>query len=140
MARARRLAATGLCLGAAALGTCVALADRLSARDLSLELARRLGPSDEVWTYGTYLHGIPFYLGRPVARVINWVGELHYAQRDPAHASRFGDDDEIRALPLKGRRVFVVLRRWEAGYFLTLAGPGEVRWQAEFGPWMVVEF
>ncbi|MBI5883455.1 MAG: glycosyltransferase family 39 protein [Elusimicrobia bacterium] len=111
----------------------------VSSRPISREIVSRAGPGDLVYCYGTFLHGLPFYTGRTVDRMIYWVGELHYAQRDPANADRFGDDNAIRALPLRGKTVFVVLRSSEGRYFKTLVKPEDLRRFQSFGRWSLAE-
>ncbi|MBI4679417.1 MAG: glycosyltransferase family 39 protein [Elusimicrobia bacterium] len=132
-------AAGALLALAAAMGGFRAAEPFVSARPVGLALAARAAPQDLVYCYGTYLHGLPFYSGRPVDRMIYWVGELHYAQRDPANADRFGDDNAIRALPLRGRAVFVALRRSEAEYFRTLVKPEHIRSFETYGRWVLAE-
>ncbi|MBI5623253.1 MAG: glycosyltransferase family 39 protein [Elusimicrobia bacterium] len=132
--------ASGALLALAAALCGLGLAEPLvSSRPVGRALAGRAGPRDLIYCYGTYLHGLPFYTGRPVDRLIYWVGELHYAARDPANADRFGDDSAIRALPLRGRTVFVVLRSSEASYFKTLVEPGALRSIESFGRWTLAE-
>ncbi len=111
-----------------------------SSRGLSLELASRCAAEDRIYTYGTFLHGIPFYTRHLVDKTVNWTGELHYAKRNPANAHRFGDDNDIRALPERGRKTFVVLRRFEAPYFLTLTTPDKLKSWKAFGNWVLAEF
>jgi 4-amino-4-deoxy-L-arabinose transferase-like glycosyltransferase len=132
--------AVGALLGTAAALAGLGLAEPfVSARPVGRAIASRAGAADLVYCYGTYLHGLPFYAGRPVDRLIYWVGEVHYARRDPANADMFGDDSAIRALPLRGRRVFAVLRRREASYFKTLVAPGSLRRFEDFGSWSLAE-
>ncbi|MBI5208932.1 MAG: glycosyltransferase family 39 protein [Elusimicrobia bacterium] len=111
----------------------------VSAKALGLSIAARARPGDLVYSYGTFLHGLPFYAGRRVDRMVYWVGELHYALRDPANEDRFGDDNTIRSLPLRGRTVFVALRRSEAAYFRTLVRPEHLVSYEPFGRWMLAE-
>ncbi|MCX5788011.1 MAG: hypothetical protein NTX64_05800, partial [Elusimicrobia bacterium] len=94
---------------------------------------------DRVLCYGVYLHGLAFYTRAPVD-VANWVGELHYAKRDPANAGRFGDDETIRALPDDGHRAFVAFRSKEAPWLTSLARPGHLLRMRGFGPWALAEF
>ncbi|PCI36110.1 MAG: hypothetical protein COB53_10330 [Elusimicrobia bacterium] len=120
------------------------LTDELSVKRLAMRLNERIMevPADtetRLMAYDRYLHGIPFYTNRPVD-VINWVGEMHYAQRFPRYAHRFGDDNTIRQLPTKGVRTFVTLRRRELPQFLDLNPPSEIRSLEPFGPWILAEF
>lgn len=113
----------------------------LSAKDAALAVRADARAEDQVWTYGTYLHGLPFYAGRPVDKLVYFVGEFHYAKRDPAHAGRFGDDKDVRALPRSGGRTFVILRSFERPHFTeTLGGgAGSVSSWREFGRWSLAE-
>ena len=105
----------------------------------SAEIVARRQPGDMVFAYGTYLHGVPFYTGRPYDRMINWVGELHYARRDQANTGAFGDDDDIRALPAAGHKVFIVLKRREASHVAGLGGPGKAQ-VTYFGDWALAVY
>lgn len=111
----------------------------VSAKTLGRYVAEISAPGDELWTYGVYLHGLPFYAGRRVDRVINWVGELHYAKRNPANAARFDDDDVMRKLPLPDRRVVIVLRDFEARHVLTLFDGQKVLATRPVGRWVVLK-
>lgn len=135
-----RLGLAGLGIGTAALLGARLWDSRLSAQSIAQAIAERRAPGDMIYCYGTYLHGLPFYTRSRVDRLVNWVGELHYAQRDPGSAHRFGDDNAIRELPLKDRRVFVVLREWEGPYFQTLAAKDSLTSYRRFGPWALAEF
>lgn len=137
---AARLGLAGLLLGACALTAGRWRGEDLSAKEIAVEIAERRRPNDLIYSYGVYLHGLPFYTRSRVDRLINWVGELHYAKRDLRTAGRFGDDNAIRELPLKDRRVFVVLRTWEGSYFHSLAKKGSIRSYRQFGPWALAEF
>lgn len=130
----------GLVLGGLSLVAIRWKADLVSAKTLSRAVLERRGPGDLVYTYGTYLHSLPFYTGRRVDKTVNWVGELNYSKRDPANSGRFGDDKDIRAFPLAGRRVFVALRRFEEPYFLTLTAPRRPTSFERFGPWTLAEY
>ena len=112
----------------------------VSARAISRAIVAERRPEDLTYTYGTYLHGLPFYTGRRVEKLIYWTGELHYAKRDSANAERFGDDTDIMALPREGRRVFVVLRTFEAPHFLSLTTTEKLKSYRQFGPWVLAEF
>jgi 4-amino-4-deoxy-L-arabinose transferase-like glycosyltransferase len=133
-------------LGAAGLIAALALTlglrsaqELLSARTLGKFISRRQQPGDIVYSYGTYLHGLPFYTGRRVERVVNWTGELHYGKRKFWNAGRFGDDEHIWDLPpLKGG-VFIVARLFEAPYVESMLWPQDIVSSGVFGPWMVLE-
>jgi hypothetical protein len=109
----------------------------ISARDVGLVVRDEARPDDAVWTYGTYLHGLPFYAHRPVDRLVLFTGEFHYAKRDPAFAARFGDDADVEALPRAGGRTFVVLHTGERPHFAEVigGGPGSIESWREYGPW-----
>ncbi|MBI4374811.1 MAG: glycosyltransferase family 39 protein [Elusimicrobia bacterium] len=131
-------AALALAAGGLALSAARPAQAWLGARPLALALAQRMQPADQLLFYGTYLHSLGFYLGRPADRIIYWSGELHYAERNPRHARRFGDDDEIRQLRREGGRAFLVCRAFEASYLQGLLGHGT---RVElFGPWALLEF
>ncbi|MEK7746545.1 MAG: hypothetical protein AAB576_07765 [Elusimicrobiota bacterium] len=98
-----------------------------------------LREGDRVFSYGTYLHALPFYTRRPVDVIVNWVEELHYAKRDPAFQNRFGDDDTLRKLPADGARVFVVSRKRDLAHLLTLP-PRKASAIRRFGDWILAEF
>ena len=109
-----------------------------SARDVGLIVRDEVRPGDAVWTYGAYLHGLPYYSKYAVDKLVLFTGEFQYARRDPAFAARFGDDDSIRALPRSGGRTFVILRAHERPHFAATVGagtPGIVESWREFGPW-----
>ncbi len=110
-----------------------------SARALALAVRDAAKPGDEVWTYGTYFHGLPYYSGRRVDRMVYFVGEFHYGQRDAANSGRFGDDDEMRLLPLPGKTVFVAYRSFERPHFRTLPKPGAIASDRDFGSWALAE-
>jgi 4-amino-4-deoxy-L-arabinose transferase-like glycosyltransferase len=114
------------------------LAPQLSARDLAAELSMRLRPGDRLFVYDKYLHGLPFYLGRRVDVVVNWLGELHYAKRDPRFADRFGDDNTIRAVK-KGERVFVVLPKKTLQAFRALRPPNDPPTFTTVGDYLIAE-
>lgn len=136
--------AAGLLVGALGLFALRAGAPAISARDVAAEIASRRGPDDLVYTYSTYLHGLPFYTGRRVDKMILWQGELEYAARDPrVHEERFGGHsgtNHIRALPLPGRRVWVVCRRRDAAYLLSLLPPEKAGLVRDFGRWVLVAY
>ena len=131
------LGAAGVLAGAFALGALRAASPWISAKAISAVIRSEARPGDELWTYGCYLHGLPFYSGLPVERMIYFVGELHYAKREARFEPRFGDDDEMRALPRREGRTWVVLRAVERPHAESLlAGRAAVRWSAH-GPWVL---
>ncbi len=138
----RRVAAiaAGWLVGAVALVGLRKAAPLVSAKDLGAAVAQEAGPNDEVWTFSTYIHGLPFYSGRRVDRVVDWIGELHYAKRDPANAGRFGVPEDLRALPLPGKGVVVVMKTREARRFLTYVDGEKAKDNREVGPWSVLKF
>lgn len=111
----------------------------LSAKPIAEAINLEIAPGDRILSYDTYLHGLAFYTGRPVD-VVNWVGELHYAKRDPANAARFGDDNLIRSLPEPGRATFVALRRRNATWLTSLTTPEKIGQMRTFGPWALAVF
>jgi hypothetical protein len=118
-----------------------ASADTLSAREIGRAIASRRGPADLVYVYGAYLHGLPFYTGRRVDRMLEWRGELEYAGRDArVDAERFGGPEFISALPLPERRVFVACRRRDAALILSLAPVQTLRPSQTFGDWVMLEY
>jgi hypothetical protein len=136
----KRYGAAGLAVGALALGALNAGASALSVKDLAQSFEGRVGPQDKIYVYGIYMHGLPFYTRHRVDKVLNWSGELHYAQRDPAYAANFGDESDIAALPGEGRRTFVAFRTFETRYIFSVTGPEVLKGYAAFGPWAVAEF
>jgi len=139
--RAKRPAMV-LAAGGLAAGVCLFLGLRLAAplvsvRGVGLAVRDEARPGDAVWSYDTYLHGLPFYAQRPVDKIVQFTGEFHYAKRDPAYAERFADDAVLKTLPLPGRRTFVAMRtRVRAHFSETVGGgPSSVESWREFGPW-----
>lgn len=133
-------------LGAAGLGTAllIVLALRnagefLSLRSLGQALERKARAGDVVYAYDFYPHGLTFYSGHKVDRVLNWVGELKHGLRDPRNADRFGDDDELRALPPAGKSGFVVLKRSQAVHMKALVPARKIFSYEAFGPWLLLE-
>lgn len=119
----------------------------ISARPVSRLLAAKVaeaesaepGTPTRLVAYDRYLHGVPFYTGRTLD-VVNWVGELHYAQRFERFAHRFGDDNQIRAWPNPGERVFVVAPLKQVAWVeRTRGGPGSIRGLETVGPYAVFE-
>lgn len=137
---ARALLWGGILAWALSLGALRLAEPFISARQLGLAVKAAAKPGDEVWTYGTYFHGLPFYSGRRVDRMVYFVGEFHYAQRDARNADRFGDDDEMRTLPLKGKTTFVAYRSFERPHLRTLGAPGSLASDRDFGSWALAEF
>jgi len=133
--------AAGLLVGGLGLVGMRTAAETLSARGLAAAISSRRSPADLVYVYGTYLHGLPFYTGGRVDRMIQWRGELEYAYRDErVRAERFGGPERISALPLPGRRVFVACRRRDAGFVLSLVPAKKVRLSQAFGRWVLLQY
>ncbi|HXS99423.1 MAG TPA: glycosyltransferase family 39 protein [Elusimicrobiota bacterium] len=109
----------------------------VSAKDVGLVVRDEAHAEDQVWTYGTYLHGLPFYANRLVDKIVLFTGEFHYAKRDPAYDARFGDDGDIERLPRAGGRTFVVLHTGERPHFVDVIGGGakSIESWRQFGPW-----
>jgi 4-amino-4-deoxy-L-arabinose transferase-like glycosyltransferase len=129
----------GVLSGLLALSVLSAASPLISAKELALAVKATARPGDEVWTYDSYLHGLQFYTGRPVDRMVYFVGEFHYARRDEAHAARFGDDDEVRALPRREGRTFVAMKSARRAHFETVPPKGAISSWREFGPWSLAE-
>jgi len=129
----------GVLAGALAYSCVAAAAPLISAKDLSLAVKASARPGDQVWTYDSYLHGLQFYTGRPVDKMVYFVGEFHYAKRDKANEERFGDDDEVRALPRKEGRTFVAMKTARRAHFETVPPKGAITAWREFGPWSLAE-
>ena len=134
-----------LALGGLVAGLCLFLGLRraaplVSTRDVGLAVFNEARPGDAVWTYDTYLHGLPFYSQRPVDKILQFTGEFHYAKRDPVYAARFGEEPDLRTLPLIGRRTFVAMKTRERERFLTALGEGaaSVESSRNFGPWSLI--
>lgn len=133
------LGLAGVAAGALALSALRAAAPLTSAKDLALAVRDAAGPADAIWTYGTYLHGLPFYARRPVDKMVYFVGEFHYAKREAVYRERFGDDNDARTLPRAGGKTFVALRSFERPHFETLPAKGtKVSWR-DFGRWALAE-
>lgn len=116
-----------------------AAAPLTSVKALALAVKEDARPQDEIWTYDSFPHGLQFYTLRRVDRMVYFVGEFHYAKRDPANAERFGDDDEVRALPRQGGRTFVAMKSKRRAYFETVTPKGAISSWREFGPWSLAE-
>ncbi len=129
----------GLLAGVCAFAAVSAASPLISAKELALAVKASARPEDEVWTYDSYPHGLQFYTGRPVDKMVYFVGEFHYAQRDEANAARFGDDDEVRALPRPGGRTFVAMKTGRRAHFGTVPAKGSISSWREFGPWSLAE-
>jgi 4-amino-4-deoxy-L-arabinose transferase-like glycosyltransferase len=139
--RSRRPAAV-LCAGGVLAGACLFAGLRLaaplvSARDIGRAVGAEIAPGDALWSYDTYLHGLTFYSGHPVDKIVEFNGEFHYAERDPAFAERFADGSALNTLPRSGGRTFVamrsgVLERFEASL---RGGTGALESVRAFGPW-----
>ena len=133
--------AAGLLVGGLALAGLRTAAGALSCRELAAAISSRQRPGDLLYSYGTYLHGLPFYTGRRVDRMINWWGELDYAYRDSRiRTERSGGQDLIQSLPLEGKRVFVVCRRRDAPWVLSLNPRRSGRPARSFGRWFLIEY
>jgi 4-amino-4-deoxy-L-arabinose transferase-like glycosyltransferase len=135
----KRLGMVGLAVGALALGAISAGSEYLSAKSLGLSIAGRAGPEDRVWAYGIYIHGVPFYAARRVDRLLNWIGELHYAKRDAGNADRFGDESDLAAVPPEKGRVFLTFRRLDSSLIFSVTGDPE-RGKTMFGPWVLAVY
>jgi 4-amino-4-deoxy-L-arabinose transferase-like glycosyltransferase len=109
----------------------------ISAREVGTVVRDEFRAGDAVWNYGTYLQGMPFYMHRPVDKLVLFTGEFHYAMRDPSYADRFGDDTAIQQLPRQEGRTFVVLHTGERPHFQETVGggPGSIESWREYGPW-----
>jgi 4-amino-4-deoxy-L-arabinose transferase-like glycosyltransferase len=100
--------------------------------------ARRECRSRPVWSYKTYLHGLPFYMGRPVDRMIDWVEELHYAKRFPDDAGRFGSDADVLEAFKKRAPLCLVMKSREVSGLLARADREAAPRVDLFGPWALV--
>ncbi len=109
----------------------------MSVRPMARLIASQIKPEDRLYCYGIYLHGLPFYLKRPVDVLSNWIGELYYAKRDPRNAERFGGEEKIRELPLKDRTVFVAFRKSEEAFILSISKPSALH---RFGRWTLAVY
>ena len=125
----------GLCAFAAV----SAASPLISAKDVALAVRASAGPEDQIWTYDSYLHGLQFYTGRPVDKMVYFIGEFHYAMRDVENAGRFGDDKSIRALPRAGGRTFVAMKTGRRARFTEVAPADAITSWREFGPWSLAE-
>lgn len=110
----------------------------LSVRRLGGDIRSQCATQDPLITYNLYLHGIPFYTGRRVDQVVNWLGEMDYGKGEPRFQDRFGDDDTIRRLGRSGRKACVVLPKTEEAFFSNLLPPGYERIQIARGPWVLM--
>jgi hypothetical protein len=134
-------ALAGLLTGGLFLAGLNSATNNLSCRELAETVKSRQKPGDLLYGYGIYLHGLPFYTGRLVDRLINWRGELEYAARDERISQeRFGGEEAIKALPLPGRTVFVACRRRDVAFLLSLHPPTTARSVQMFGPWALLEY
>lgn len=129
----------GAAAGLLALSLVSSASPLTSAKALALSVKESARPEDEVWTYDSFLHGLQFYTGRPVDRMVYFVGEFHYAKRDEANAPRFGDDNAVRALPRAGGRTFVAMKTPRRAHFESVAPKGSISSWREFGPWSLAE-
>lgn len=120
------------------------LIDEFSARKLSLDINSRIsrlapGTPVKLISYNHYLHGVPFYTGRPVDPV-NFIGEFHYAKRMKKFKDRFGDDTVIFNLRVPGLRTYITLRNRDLAHFKNIAPMDKLRDLTPHGPWMLAEF
>ncbi|MEQ1920013.1 MAG: hypothetical protein ABL955_12520, partial [Elusimicrobiota bacterium] len=129
----------GVLAGALALSAVSAASPLISSKELALALKASAQPEDEIWSYNSYLHGLQFYTGRPVDKMVYFVGEFHYAKRAEANAIRFGDDKSVGALPRKGGRTFVAMKTALRAHFETVPPKGSISSWREFGPWSLAE-
>lgn len=133
------LTLAGTLAGLFALAAITTAAPITSAKALALALKAEARPEDQVWTYDSYLHGLQFYAERPVDKLVYFVGEFHYAKRDPDYAGRFGDDKDVRELPRRGGRTFVAMKTARRAHFETVPPKGAIVSWREFGPWSLAE-
>ncbi len=129
----------GVFAGLLALSAVSAASTLISAKELALALKDSARPEDQIWSYNSYLHGLQFYTGRPVDKMVYFVGEFHYAKRDEANAPRFGDDNSVEALPRKEGRTFVAMKTVRRAHFETVPPQGSITSWREFGPWSLAE-
>ncbi len=129
----------GVLAGLLALSAVSAASPLISAKELALSVKASVSAEDEIWTYDSFLHGLQFYTGRPVDKMVYFVGEFHYARRDEANAARFGDDNAIRSLPRRGGRTFVAMKTRRRAQFELLPTKGSISSWQEFGPWSLAE-
>lgn len=133
------LGAGAVLAGAFALAAVSAASPLISAKRLAESVRQAAGPEDQVWTYDSYLHGLQFYAGRPVDKMVYFVGEFHYAKREPVYADRFGDDGDVRRLPREGGKTFVAMKTRRRAHFETVPPAGSILSWREFGPWSLAE-
>ncbi len=129
----------GVIAGLLAFAAIHAASPLISAKELAAAVRASAGPADEIWTYDSYLHGLQFYTGRPVDKILHFVGEFHYAKRDAENARRFGDDNAIGALPRREGRTFVAMKTARRAHFSGLPERGSISSWREFGPWSLAE-
>lgn len=136
---ARAIVVSTLAAGLIVVGALKAHPDILSAKRVAAAIVGRSPSRPLVYTYSAYMHGLAFYLGQPVDMMINWVGEFEYAKREEAYERRFGDDANLRSLPLRERRVHIVTRGRELAHLRSQIRLGAVREERAFGPWALLE-
>jgi 4-amino-4-deoxy-L-arabinose transferase-like glycosyltransferase len=129
----------GVLAGLLALSAVSAASPLISAKELAQSVKASARAEDEIWTYDSFLHGLQFYTGRPVDKMVYFVGEFHYAQRDAANAKRFGDDNDVRALPRREGRTFVAMKTRRRAQFERVPPKGSISSWQEFGPWSLAE-
>ncbi|MBI5238828.1 MAG: glycosyltransferase family 39 protein [Elusimicrobia bacterium] len=133
--------AAGLLAGALGLFAARAAGPAVSARDIAAEISSRRGRGDLVYTFSTYLQGLPFYTGQRVERMLYWKGELEYAARDERiQRERFGGTERLLALPLPDRRVFVACRRRDGAFVASRIPVEHVRFARSVGRWVLLEY
>jgi 4-amino-4-deoxy-L-arabinose transferase-like glycosyltransferase len=132
------LALAGLLLGGVSLVALRQRTELVSAKELCARVGERLEPGDRLYAYGTFIHGVPFYFKRPYDMILNWVGELHYAKRDPSSRDRFGDDNDVRALATAPLRAALFMRAFETEHVLKLLPPERVHAVIKTGPWAAI--
>lgn len=129
----------GALAGLFALSAVTAASPLISAKELALSVKASARAEDQIWTYDSFLHGLQFYTGRPVDKMVYFVGEFHYSQRDAANANRFGDDNDVRTLPRRGGRTFVAMKTRRRAQFESVPPKGSISSWQEFGPWSLAE-
>ena len=115
--------------------------DFLSAKNIGQFINQFIKPGDLIYTDGIYLQGIPFYTQRPVEKALNWTGELAYAKSLKTNQDRFGDDAEIKELPLSGKQVFIVLQKRDIVHVLKMLNAKKMTGNRIYlsGPWACID-
>jgi hypothetical protein len=133
------LTLAGLLLGGVALAGLSQRGDLISVKELCGRIKERRAPGEPVYAYGIFLHGVPFYLGTPYARILEWTGELHYAKREASTAGVFGDDADVRKLGAEPGKKFFVLRSFETPHVLSLVPAKRVAAIMTVQRWTAIE-